>query len=368
MALPSLLPIMAEYGFTNPHFIQGLMYEHGWTVTLDDTEAARHYREAIKQHAVVAKKRRPSFSNVREEKGANTQAFEWCRRAAEQGDPAAQNALGLMYEDGWGTDPDHKQAFDWYQKAAERGLPQAQTNLSRMYSEGRGVARDLIKDDLWSGARRHVNHEREAVAWFGKAADQGFPEAQYRLGLAYYRGSGAGKNRKEARFWLNKAADQGHLEAQYALSRPGIEWHKDTMLDWLSRAAEQGHSDAQYELGDLYAKESYIGPSDTDALIWFRKAAAQGHVDAQWRLGEMYKAGRSDARRSDVLATFWLLKAAEQEPGSALIELSLQLWSGGQTATNAIRQSADFYKDGIATLSEALAEMRRVMRKHKNDK
>jgi hypothetical protein len=70
-----------------------------------------------------------------------------------------------------------------------------------------------------------------------------------------------------------------------------------------------------------------------------------------------------------VLAAFWLLKAAEQEPHHLLlVELTLRLWSGEQVVADAIFQSAEFYKDGLPTQPEALVEIRRVMRKHTNDK
>jgi len=55
------------------------------------------------------------------------------------------------------------------------------------------------------------------VSWFRKAADQGFAEAQYRLGDMYARGLGVAKSDAEATRWFKLAAAQGHERARKAL-------------------------------------------------------------------------------------------------------------------------------------------------------
>ncbi len=47
---------------------------------------------------------------------------------------------------------------------------------------------------------------REAAKWFRKAADQGHPEAQYNLGLAYANGQGVAQDNIQALMWMNLAA------------------------------------------------------------------------------------------------------------------------------------------------------------------
>ncbi|MDQ6967304.1 MAG: SEL1-like repeat protein, partial [Mariprofundaceae bacterium] len=53
------------------------------------------------------------------------------RKAAEQGFPAAQNALGYMYAEGRGVKQDTRQAADWFKKAAKY-LDSARKNLARL--------------------------------------------------------------------------------------------------------------------------------------------------------------------------------------------------------------------------------------------
>ena len=53
-------------------------------------------------------------------------------QAAEQGYANAQQALGLMYEKGWGLPTDQEQAIIWYRKAAKQGWQGAKVALKRL--------------------------------------------------------------------------------------------------------------------------------------------------------------------------------------------------------------------------------------------
>lgn len=50
-------------------------------------------------------------------------------------------------------------------------------------------------------------------------AEDGNPEAQFQLGIAYYNGDGINKNYREAYHWFLKASEQGIHEAQYWISK-----------------------------------------------------------------------------------------------------------------------------------------------------
>src|SRR5438045_7369389 len=101
--------------------------------------------------------------------------LEITKTKAEQGDVAAQAALGNYYATGQGGRIDLSQAVKWYRAAAEQGEIRAQYHLATMFAEGRGTARD----------------DREAGKWFYKAAQQGDRMAQYSVGLMYGSGQGA---------------------------------------------------------------------------------------------------------------------------------------------------------------------------------
>jgi len=73
------------------------------------------------------------------------------RALAEEGDAAAQFALGTMYRDGRGMDQDYAEALRWWQSAAEQGLVDAQYALGNIYAGGSGVAKDPIMAYMWYG-------------------------------------------------------------------------------------------------------------------------------------------------------------------------------------------------------------------------
>ena len=94
-------------------------------------------------------------------KGDYNAAFMICQTPADNGDPLAQNIVGIMLINGWGTARDLGEAARWWRKAADQGFAGAQFNLGRMYGKGDGVPQDYA----------------EAVKWYRKAAEQGFAEA-----------------------------------------------------------------------------------------------------------------------------------------------------------------------------------------------
>jgi TPR repeat protein len=51
-----------------------------------------------------------------------------------------------MYDNGEGVPKDEKQAVAWYKKAADQGYAQAQLNIGSMYDNGEGVQKDYKQD------------------------------------------------------------------------------------------------------------------------------------------------------------------------------------------------------------------------------
>ncbi len=128
------------------------------------------------------------------ERGDYATALREWQALAEQGLAAAQNSLGVMYDQGLGVVQDDKEAVKWYRRAAEQGNDHAQHNLGVMYDEGQGVARNY----------------RMAAKWWQLAAEQGDAGAQNNLGFMYDKGRGVPQDYIRAHLWYNLAAAQGH--------------------------------------------------------------------------------------------------------------------------------------------------------------
>jgi len=116
-------------------------------------------------------------------------AYNWCRKAADQGFGQAQMRIGWMYQQGQGVEKNALEAVNWYKKAAEQGDSTAQSLLGKAYLKGQGIAKDEI----------------EAAKWLRNAAEKGESSAQEELGKMYQRGEGIEQDLVEAYMWLKLA-------------------------------------------------------------------------------------------------------------------------------------------------------------------
>ena len=100
-------------------------------------------------------------------RGDYVEAVRLYRLAANQGNPAAQYNLGVMYENGrGGLAKDDAEAVRLYRLAANQGNPTAQASLGFMYAQGRGgLQKDLSEAKRWYqlAARQNFQPAQEAV-------------------------------------------------------------------------------------------------------------------------------------------------------------------------------------------------------------
>ena len=94
-----------------------------------------------------------SGSTSRASPSVETATPEALRQMAENGNAAAENALGLRYFQGDeknGIRQDEKEAFRWFSRAAEDGSLAAQAKLGFLYWSGRGAPKDVDKAYFWT--------------------------------------------------------------------------------------------------------------------------------------------------------------------------------------------------------------------------
>jgi TPR repeat protein len=208
--------------------------------------------------------------------------FRKLRVAAEAGDVAAQNRLGMILEFGQGRKRNDAQAVRWYRKAARQGLPEAETNLGHMYERGRGVARDPA----------------EAAKWYRRAAERGFARAQHNLAILYDKGRGMARDPVRALVWLRRAAEQGFAPSLTSLgfayqNGRGVARDGRVAAKWYRRAARRGHAVAQYLLARLYDLGNGVARDPAEAYLWYGLAGKRGAGDL---------AARADRARTQLAA------------------------------------------------------------------
>jgi len=116
----NLLTPLAEQGDARAQSYLGLIYEKGYSVH-------RNFTEAVK----------------------------WYSLAANQGEAEAQSNLGYLYERGLGVPKDMKEANRLFRLAANQNEGIAQYSLGVSYGTGDGIQRDDVQSYMWISLSRN---------------------------------------------------------------------------------------------------------------------------------------------------------------------------------------------------------------------
>ena len=130
--------------------------------------------------------------------GRTKDGLGYIRKAANQGQPAAQYRLAKLYEAGIGVAADPDMARQLTERAARSGNRIAMHDLGLYYAEGRG------------GVERNLT---TALSWFEKAAERGVVDSQYNLGILFGSTPEIPKDLSAAYLWFSVASTQGDQHA-----------------------------------------------------------------------------------------------------------------------------------------------------------
>ncbi len=280
----------AEQGDAEAQHRLGMLYATGNGARQNYSEAAQWYRKAADQgytHAQYELGR--LYAQGLGVPRDYTEAAKWYRLAAEKGYTPAQHFLGHLYASGQGLETayleapeppakeqerasagrpaswsDYAEAAKWWRKAADQGDAAAQSDLGWVYTYGRGVETKYL----------------EAAGWYRRSAEQGNSTAQHWLGHLYLSGHGVEKNEAEAFEWFRRAAENGNVAAQgdlgrvYAAGR-GVEQDSVEAIRWYQKAAEAGPPSLQNDFAWMLATSPNASLRDgTLALEFAEKAVA----------------------------------------------------------------------------------------------
>jgi TPR repeat protein len=186
--------------------------------------------------------------------------------AARAGEKENQVLLGDMYYFGWGLPQDEKEAAAWFRRAAEQGHAVAALKLGNMYHDGRGVQED----------------RRLAIEWWKQSADRLEPAAMFNLGVAY---------------------DEGY----------GVPVNDALAILWWSRAALLGNADAAWNIGLAYLKGDGVSLNEATAVAWFQRSAAHEKALAMSMLQYLHERGIG-VNQNFLLSYVWGVLAASKLP------------------------------------------------------
>lgn len=248
--------------------------------------------------------------------------FRGIFQLAKSGDIFAQSELADMYLYGYGASKNDSKGMQWLLASAEQGYWQAQNKLGNIYYN---QAENKPNKFIYNEEGVNENYE-EAIKWYRKAAEQGYAIAQNNLANCYYQGHimyYSSYDYTSAAKWYRKAAEQGYAIAQNNLGNcyyfgNGVEQNYSVAVKWYRKAAEQGNADAQTNLGVRYGQGEGVEQDFRSAVEWCKKAAEQGDEQALKNIGIMYyNSGEYE------MAVKWIRQSAEQ--GNAFMQNRLGL-------------------------------------------
>ncbi|HXI44053.1 MAG TPA: tetratricopeptide repeat protein [Bryobacteraceae bacterium] len=276
---------------------------------------------------------------------------EWIP-VAENGDARLQFLVGQVFR----LSQQPAEGVRWFRKAAEQGFPQAEFSLGVIFENGTGVVQDYVA----------------AAKWYRKASEHGLAAAQLNLAMIYANGHGVKQDYAEASNWCRKAAEQGSVEAQFGLGRlfanggPGLKRNYTEAAYWYRKAAEQNHTDSQASLCGMYVANRGVHQDDSEAAKWCDKAAQQGNVDAQLMLGGLYATGQG-VSRDVVTAYMWITLALPEGPKASELRDELakemtpsQIAQATELANNWRPRVTMVATDSMAALTNAISALHAI--------
>ena len=198
------------------------------------------------------------------------EALKWIRRGAAYGDETAYKNLALLYEKGHGVPVNRKIALDMYLALAENGVADAMTSVGRLYYYGIDGTPDY----------------QEAFHWYSKAAEKHDLGAYDEIGWCYFKGHGVKQDYIKAMDYFHKAAMWGDAYAAIHIALLyyhgyGVKRNYGQALSWSKEAARQGLGLAMSDIAGLYEEGEGVDKNLGVAFVWYQRAASAGHADAQ---------------------------------------------------------------------------------------
>jgi TPR repeat protein len=265
----------AKKGHPVGQYYVAVCYLHGKGVKYKDEKAVNWMKKSADQNDAYAQDALADFYLLGKITAQNKPlGIEYKTKAAEQGLADAQIDLARCYATGYGVERDYQTAFDYYLAAAQSNKPYAVYQVGSYLLTGRvGLSPDPIKAFPWFlkaaelndadgqaqvayqylfGAGTSQNFD-EGIRWLLKATKQENIYGYYVTATVYLKGLGVERDGLIAYKFMRQAAEKGYVEAQYELGILLFEGKNvfnnmpknfDEGLLWLEKAMMQGHNDA----------------------------------------------------------------------------------------------------------------------------
>ena len=203
-------------------------------------------------------------------------------------------------------------------------------------------------------------------------ANLGVAEAQYSLANEYFEGRNGHVERKKALDWCKRAAINGNPNAQYRMGEEEenelLEGNSKNAFEWFYKAASQGHADAMIKIGEMYNTGTGVIKDEAKAVDFFLKAIAQyetaansGDAAAASKLGDIFGEGHIIAKDPNQ-AFKWEKKAANMGKSYCQLRLAHYFETGEGTNVNLLEAYKWYSLAAVNAQDELCGEVARTDR------
>lgn len=255
-------------------------------------------------------------------------AVDLLGQAAAMGNPAAQNILGHMYEDGDGVDQNLEIAAELYRKSAEQNYPSGMHDYGEFLLYGCGVNANPA----------------EGFRLISEAVDKSDnPDFIFTKSVCYLKGLGVEKDEAKAVSLLRSAADKGSVPAKANLGALMIDTDPETAFTYLKDAADEQDPSAMCNLGLMYESGLATDKNVKIAESYYRQATDLGYAPAYYHLAMLAVDGYIDLKEADPVGL--LAEAGENGCGDAFFTLGVMYYDGKGVDQN-MEIAANYFRAG----------------------
>lgn len=228
---------------------------------------------------------------------------------AYRGDPEAQYQFGFKtiryrpYLDKYNSEKiiidgsiaiHEREAVEWIKKAANQGHENARYTLGEIYEKGElTIAAD----------------EREAIGWYEKAGYQGHPKAQIKLIEMYREGKGTRKDNEQAEEWEERA--ENNTRTGYRTKRENSIDKSIELYEMVIKTPKFNSKDKEIIANHKNLEEAYIDKADELRIKIDRRLSRGSTTEKQEALEESYRSKAETVRKEREVKEKEIRKAEE---------------------------------------------------------
>lgn len=230
---------------------------------------------------------------------------------------------GVRQLDAATSDKEKEEAINLITAAAESGYPEAQ---------------------FFVGLVDEAQEPSKAREWFVKAAATGHVRAAAKAAAMFEEGRGGAADKVQALKWHKVAAEGGNAESAFKVAKAReLEGNAnpEEMIKMYQRAALAGDSEANLRLGDIYFTGDAGIKNQVEAFKYYRNAAQLKNAKAYFKMGYCYERGHGVAANNTEAAR-WYEKGADAGDLNSIANLA-RFYETGAGVEKDLAKAAKLY-------------------------